>query len=77
MKTAELNEYIFTKIVAEEARIARRDRQRIMEEAGIPDDEVINTPLLPGDIRAGFENIEMLRLEVLRARKESLAESGV
>jgi hypothetical protein len=70
METAALNDYIFASLVIAEARAARRYRQRKMDADGANDDDVLHTPLLPEDLRKGFETIEWGRCEVSSLLKE-------
>lgn len=70
MDTEVLNEYIYAKLVAEEARIARRHRMSQMEADGVPDEEIANTPVTQGDLRRAVDALEWFRAEALALQRE-------
>jgi len=70
MKTETLNEYIFTRLVVDIAQSVRKRRQQHMESDGVDEQEILNTPLIPEDLRKAIEIIEWERREVSVLLKE-------
>lgn len=75
MNTEKLNEYIFAKLVADQAQLAWKARRRSLETAGASDADIANMPLTQEDLRKGFEMLEWYRVESLKVQQESLAAS--
>ena len=73
MNTEKLNEYIFAKLVADQAQLAWKARRRSLESAGASDADISNMPLTKEDLQKGFEMLEWYRLESLKVLQESLA----
>jgi hypothetical protein len=71
MKTEGLNEYIFGKMVGDEAIKARQRRQKSMKSSGIAEEEIIHTPLTIADMRAGLETLNYYRTASLQLLQES------
>jgi hypothetical protein len=71
MKTEGLNEYIFGKMVGDEALKARQRRQKLMETSGVAEGEIAQTPLTMADMRAGLEALNYYRTASLQLLQES------
>ena len=75
MKTEDLNEYIFTKLVDDYAQRARRTRiedgLKRQKAEGHADDSIIDSPLTADDLRKGFEMLALRRRVVVDLLKEA------
>lgn len=74
MKTEELNDYIFGKMVADIAQTIRHERLDLLRSSGTSEDEISKSPVTEVDMRQALARLDLYRIVSLEALQESLSE---